>query len=124
MVGTILENGLEGELEEEPGYSKYDYRNKQTDNSRNGYTEKTFKTSLGDMEITIPRDRKNKYDPQLVKKPTTLSDDIEPLNVRQGNDYQQSPEKFFYSSCQRDLFRGSFFCTGFLQFTGNNPASN
>ncbi len=78
MVGTVLENGLEGELEEELGYSKYDYRNKQTDNSRNGYTEKTLKTSLGDMEITIPRDRKGEFDPQLVKKnQTTLSGDIE-----------------------------------------------
>lgn len=71
MVGTVLENGLEGELEEELDYSKYDYRNKQTDNSRNGYTEKTLKTSLGDMEITIPRDRKSEFDPQLVKKNQT-----------------------------------------------------
>ena len=78
MVGTVLENGLEGELEEELGYSKYDYRNKQTDNSRNGYTGKTLKTSLGDMEITIPRDRKGEFDPQLVKKnQMTLNGDIE-----------------------------------------------
>jgi transposase-like protein len=78
LVGTVLENGLEGELEEELGYSKYDYRNKQTENSRNGYTEKTLKTSLGDMEISIPRDRKGEFDPQLVKKnQTTLSGDIE-----------------------------------------------
>jgi putative transposase len=78
MVGTVLENGLEGELEEELGYSKYDYRNKQTDNSRNGYTGKTLKTSLGDIEITIPRDRKGEFNPQLVKKnQTTLSGDIE-----------------------------------------------
>lgn len=38
MVGDILENGLEAELDEEPGYSKYDYRNKDTSNSRNGYS--------------------------------------------------------------------------------------
>ena len=38
MVSTVLENGLEAELDEELGYSKYDYRNKQTDNSRNGYS--------------------------------------------------------------------------------------
>jgi len=78
MVGSVLENGLEGELEEELGYSKYDYRNKQTENSRNGHSEKTLKTSLGDMEISIPRDRKGEFDPQLVKKnQTTLSGDIE-----------------------------------------------
>lgn len=43
MVSTVLENGLEGELDEELGYSKYDYRNKETDNSRNGYSEKDIK---------------------------------------------------------------------------------
>lgn len=78
MVGTVLENGLEGELDEELGYSKYDYQNKQTENSRNGHSEKTLKTSLGDLELSIPRDRKGEYDPQLVKKnQTSLSGDIE-----------------------------------------------
>ena len=78
MVGTVLENGLEGELEDELGYSKYDYRNKETDNSRNGHSAKTLRTSLGDLEISIPRDRKNEFDPQLVRKnQTSLSGDIE-----------------------------------------------
>lgn len=78
MVSTVLENGLEGELEEELGYSKYDYRNKETDNSRNGYSEKTLKSSLGDIEISVPRDRKGEFEPQMVKKnQTTLSGDIE-----------------------------------------------
>ena len=30
----VLENGLEAELDDELGYSKYDYRNKNTKNSR------------------------------------------------------------------------------------------
>ena len=78
MVGTVLENGLEGELDEELGYSKYDYQNKQTENSRNGHSEKSLKTSLGDLELSIPRDRKGEFDPQLVKKnQTSLSGDIE-----------------------------------------------
>jgi len=78
MVGTVLENGLEGELDEELGYSKYDYHNKKTDNSRNGHSEKTLKTSLGDLELSIPRDRKGEFEPQLVKKnQTSLSGDIE-----------------------------------------------
>lgn len=78
MVSTVLENGLEAEMEDELGYSKYDYRNKETDNSRNGYSEKTVKTSLGDMDISIPRDRKGEFEPQIIKKQqTTLSGDIE-----------------------------------------------
>lgn len=78
MVGAVLENSLEGELDEELGYSKYDYRNKETDNSRNGYSEKTLKTSLGELELAVPRDRKGEFEPQIVKKnQTTLSGDIE-----------------------------------------------
>ena len=34
-----MENGLEAELEENLGYSKYDYINKDTENSRNRYSE-------------------------------------------------------------------------------------
>ena len=78
MVAMTLEGGLEGELDEELGYTKYDYRNKNTDNSRNGHTEKTLKSSLGEMEISVPRDRKGEFEPQLVKKnQTSLSGDIE-----------------------------------------------
>jgi len=46
IVSAVLENGLEEKLEEELGYRKYDYRNKETDNSRNGYSENTLKSSM------------------------------------------------------------------------------
>ena len=47
LVGTVLENGLEGELDVGLGYSRYDHRNKDTDNSRNGYSQKTVQSSSG-----------------------------------------------------------------------------
>lgn len=78
MVGEMLENGLEGELDDELGYTKYDYRNKECSNSRNGYSKKTLKTSFGETEIKVPRDRDGEFEPQLVKKnQTTLTGDIE-----------------------------------------------
>ena len=78
MVGEMLENGLEGELDDELGYTKYDYRNKSSENSRNGYSKKTLKTSFGETEIKVPRDRDGEFEPQLVKKnQTTLTGDIE-----------------------------------------------
>ena len=40
MMSVILEGALDEELDEELGYSKYDYRNKGTDNSRNGHSTK------------------------------------------------------------------------------------
>ena len=39
FVAAALEGGLEAELDEELGYSKYDYRNKETNNRRNGYSK-------------------------------------------------------------------------------------
>ena len=78
MVGEMLENGLDGELDDELGYTKYDYRNKEGNNSRNGYSKKTLKTSFGETEIKVPRDRDGEFEPQLVKKnQTTLTGDIE-----------------------------------------------
>lgn len=41
MMSVILEGALDEELNEELGYSKYDYRDKETDNSRNGHSTKT-----------------------------------------------------------------------------------
>ena len=46
-IAEFMENGLEAELDEELGYSKYDFRNKETDNSRNGYSSKKLKTRIG-----------------------------------------------------------------------------
>ena len=78
LIGNVLENGLEAELDEELGYSKYDYRNKNTENSRNGHSTKTLKTSFGEAEIEIPRDRKGEFEPNLIKKhQTSISGDIE-----------------------------------------------
>ena len=41
-IAEFMENGLDAELDDELGYSKYDYRNKDTDNSRNGHSSKTL----------------------------------------------------------------------------------
>lgn len=78
MIGAALEGGLEAELDDQLGYSKYDYRNKSVDNSRNGFSKKTLKTSFGDTDISVPRDRNGDFEPQIVKKnQTTLTGDIE-----------------------------------------------
>lgn len=78
MLSEILENSLEGELEEELGYTRYDYRNKETDNSRNGYSKKTMHTSYGDTQIDIPRDRKGEFQPEIVPKGNnTITQDVE-----------------------------------------------
>ena len=65
-------------IDDELGYSKYDYKHKNTDNSRNGHSEKTLRTSYGNVELFVPRDRKSEFEPQLLKKnQTSISQDIE-----------------------------------------------
>lgn len=78
MMRQVLEGGLTAELDDELGYTRYDYRNKETEKSRNGYSKKTVHTSLGDMEIDVPSDRNGEFEPQLMPKhKNTLTQDIE-----------------------------------------------
>ena len=40
LLGETLQGMLEAEMDDHLGYSKYDYKNKETDDSRNGYSPK------------------------------------------------------------------------------------
>ena len=77
-IAEFMENGLEAELDDQLGYSRYDYKNKDTDNSRNGHSSKTLRTSFGDVEVSVPRDRKSEFEPKVLRKnQTSISQDIE-----------------------------------------------
>ncbi len=62
-IAMFLQNRLEAELEDELGYAKHDVGNKQTKNSRNGHSNKTLKSSFGNMEVAVPRDRLGEFEP-------------------------------------------------------------
>ncbi len=47
LFGGTLQEMLEAELDSELGYTKYGYKNKAADNSRNGYSKKTVKSNHG-----------------------------------------------------------------------------
>ena len=77
-IAEFMENGLDAELDDELGYSKYDYKNKDTTNSRNGHSPKTLRTSFGNVDIAVPRDRNGDFDPVILKKnQTSISHDVE-----------------------------------------------
>jgi len=77
LLGDTLQQMLEAEMDEHLGYTKYDYKNKQTDDSRNGYSPKTVVSSVGEIPLDIPRDRKGDFKPQTVKKNQTDISNIE-----------------------------------------------
>ena len=71
LIKDVLENILEVEMGEHLGRDKYD---RQTDidqddrNYRNGYSKKTLRSSFGDVDLDVPRDRKAEFEPQIIKK--------------------------------------------------------
>ncbi len=77
LLGDTLQGMLEAEMDAKLGYSKYDYKEKDTDDSRNGYSKKTVISSLGEIDLDIPRDRKGEFEPQAVKKNQTDISNIE-----------------------------------------------
>jgi len=68
LLGDTLQGMLEAEMDQQLGYSKYDYQNKDTDDSRNGYSKKTVTSSFGEIDLDIPRDRKGEFEPQVIRK--------------------------------------------------------
>ena len=77
LLGDLMQEMLEAEMDEHLGYSKYDYKNKTTDDSRNGYSPKTVVSSVGEIALDIPRDRKGEFEPQIVQKHQTDISNIE-----------------------------------------------
>ena len=77
LFSGTLEKMLEAELDEHLGYDKHSVVGNNSGNSRNGYGKKTIKSEWGESEIAIPRDRNGTFEPQLIKKRQTRTDDIE-----------------------------------------------
>ena len=69
MLKQGVENLLTSELDEELGYDKYERKNEK-DKYRNGYSKKTVRSDLGELDLSIPRDRNNEFEPELVPKNT------------------------------------------------------
>ena len=77
-IAEFVEVGLESELDNELGYEPYDVKNKATDNSRNGHSKKTLRTSMGKVDIDVPRDRNGVFEPKILpKNQTSISQDME-----------------------------------------------
>lgn len=74
---SLIEKMLESEMDEHLGYGHNDRKSKNTDNCRNGNTEKTIKTPTGEVRISIPRDRQAGFDPVVVPKHERTTQKIE-----------------------------------------------
>lgn len=68
IFGPMFEAMLQGEMNSHLGYTNNDHGAKQTTNRRNGYASKKIKTSGGEIDIKVPRDRESSFNPKLIPK--------------------------------------------------------
>ena len=86
LLKLTVEKALSTELTEHLGYDKHAFAGRDSGNSRNGFGEKTLKTTDGEIDISIPRDRNGSFEPLLVRKGqtrfTAMDDQILALYAR------------------------------------------
>ena len=71
VFGPLFEAMLQGEMNNHLGYENNNKDFKETNNRRNGYGSKTLKTTMGDVEIDVPRDRDASFEPEIIPKRTS-----------------------------------------------------
>ncbi len=77
LFADTLEQMLEAELGEQLGYERYEAKGRNSGNNRNGHYAKKVRTSDGELTIEVPRDRNGEFEPQIVKKHTTNTNELE-----------------------------------------------
>ena len=71
MFRDVIQTVMEVEMDEDLGRERCQRSEQPEDeprNYRNGYTRKTVKTQLGEVEIKVPRDRQGAYEPKIIGK--------------------------------------------------------
>lgn len=74
-----LEAILNGELDAHLGYEKHE--KSLSSNARNGFSTKKVKTSYGESEVRVPRDREASFNPMIIPKRQSVVDGIENVIV-------------------------------------------
>ena len=78
MYKDVIQVMLENEMTNHIGYDKGSKTVKETDNRRNGYSDKKVRSSFGELLLSVPRDREDEFEPVVVEKHSReLSSDIE-----------------------------------------------
>lgn len=70
MFRDIIQQVMEVEMDEELGRERCQRAGEESTspNYRNGYSQKTVKTQLGEIGIKVPRDRKGNFEPKIIGK--------------------------------------------------------
>ncbi len=78
MFRDVIQTVVEVEMDEELGRERCQRsETSAASNYRNGYTKKTVKTQLGEVDIRVPRDRNGSFEPKIIGKYSRNADGME-----------------------------------------------
>jgi transposase-like protein len=77
LFTSSLEEVLQCELDEKLGYDKHERRPDEPRNYRNGSTKRRLKTQLGEVEVSVPRDRIVEFEHLILGKYQRYADGLE-----------------------------------------------
>ena len=80
MFRDVIQTAMEVEMDEDLGRERCQ-RSQEPEgkprNYRNGYSKKTVKTQLGEIDIKVPRDRNGSFEPKIISKYDRNADGME-----------------------------------------------
>ncbi len=81
LYARAREQMIEGEMDSHLGYPRHAPEGINSGNSRNGKSSKKVKTSMGEVELEIPRDRNSTFEPILIPKRSRTVEGIEEIVI-------------------------------------------
>ena len=79
IIREVLQTSTQEELTSHLGYEKH--QESTNSNYRNGYNNKTIKSTYGNIDVSIPRDREGTFEPKLVQKREVILNGSEDLII-------------------------------------------
>jgi transposase-like protein len=77
LFANTMEQMLEAELSDHLGYERHEAKGRNSGNSRNGHYDKKVRSSSGDVQIQVPRDRKGSFEPKIVPRYSSNTNELE-----------------------------------------------
>lgn len=85
LIAEIVQAAFEAEMGEHLGYEPHERQKvsedtsqtRRRENTRNGHSRKRLKTSHGETDIEVPRDRLGSFEPQIVRKYGSITREVE-----------------------------------------------
>jgi len=79
IIREVIQTSTQEELTSHLGYEKY--QESTNNNYRNGYNNKIIKSTYGNIDVAIPRDREGTFEPKLVQKREVILNGSEDLII-------------------------------------------